>query len=400
LGGIELVLARFARLVIISIGLAVTGCAQAPLNWLFPIGQEQAMMVSISTDGRYVITSHLGKSLLLWDIDKKSVEVVSNSANIYSAYFVPESEAFLWQDLQNTVRVTSLDGRDLLSFNHFPTYGHLISSDLRTYVASNNRWDLYVGFGDTMRPLKRGGAGPSFAGSGKLLNLSMDQQAEWLLSAGLPIEHRHPIEEYKPVDDPDRFSRFGGVILWNLDTLKPVRDLEGNRYKTYGEISPDGRWAIAGGENSAAFSWSLPDGERYRLGEAKIGLFIGCPDDWDPLRARECYDRSGIIPATASVHSSVFGIVFIHGSEYFLRFGKNSHGATLHRVGDPWPIKYFELGEYPKLVTYGSQYSRLQTIASSPESGTLVMAHATGGGISVYKFDPEALTLRRTWIVR
>ena len=203
------------------------------------------------------------------------------------------------------------------------------------------------------------------------------------------------------MDDPERFSRFGGSILWSLETLEPVQELPGNRFKTYGEISPDGQWAITGGENSAGFSWALPEGERYRLAEAVVGLFIGCPeghehgDDYSV-----CFDTSGIIPATTFVHPSVFGIVFIHGSEYFLRFGKNSHGATLHRVGDPWPIKYFELGEYPKLVTYGSQYSRLQAIASSPESGTLVMAHANGGGISVYKFDPDELTLTRTWVVR
>ncbi|MCL1476550.1 MAG: hypothetical protein MH219_02765 [Marinobacter sp.] len=52
------------------------------------------------------------------------------------------------------------------------------------------------------------------------------------------------------------------------------------------------------------------------------------------------------------------------------------------------------------MVTYGSQYDRNTAIATSPESGTLVMGHQSTGGISVYQFDPEELTLERAWVVK
>ena len=62
-------------------------------------------------------------------------------------------------------------------------------------------------------------------------------------------------------------------------------------------------------------------------------------------------------------------------------------------------MKYFDLGESPELVTHGSNYSRNTAIATSPEAGVLVMGHRTGGGISVYQFDADKLTLDRVWVV-
>ena len=110
-------------------------------------------------------------------------------------------------------------------------------------------------------------------------------------------------------------------------------------------------------------------------------------------------DKSGLIDTPAGLNDFTIAVAFIHNSEYYLRFGNNSHVAALFKTGSPWPVKYFDLGESPKLVTYGSQYDRNTAIATSPESGTLVMGHQSTGGISVYQFDPDELTLERIWVV-
>ncbi|MDY6799069.1 MAG: hypothetical protein SVX28_10090 [Pseudomonadota bacterium] len=111
------------------------------------------------------------------------------------------------------------------------------------------------------------------------------------------------------------------------------------------------------------------------------------------------FDDSELIEAPKGVNNFTIAVAFIHNSQYYLRFGNNSHIAALFETGSPWPVKYFDLGESPELVTYGSQYSRNTAIATSPQAGILVMGHRSGGGISVYRFDADALTLERVWVV-
>jgi len=62
---------------------------------------------------------------------------LSGKANLYSAYFVPGQNAFLWQDTDNTVTAQTVDGDVLKQFQHFPTYGHVISKDLETYLSAD-----------------------------------------------------------------------------------------------------------------------------------------------------------------------------------------------------------------------------------------------------------------------
>jgi len=111
------------------------------------------------------------------------------------------------------------------------------------------------------------------------------------------------------------------------------------------------------------------------------------------------WDDSKLIEAPSGLSGNTIALAFL-SNHYFLRFGNNSHKAALFKAGNPWPQKYFDLGDSPELVTYGSQYSRNTAIATSPESGVLVMGHRDSGGISVYEFDDEALELERVWVAR
>jgi len=155
---------------------------------------------------------------------------------------------------------------------------------------------------------------------------------------------------------------------------------------------------VSGDENGIGLYWNTNEPEqRHRLASYQVGIYL----DESPFESGDArnWDTSQLINAPKGVKDRTLAQAFIHNSQYFLRFGNNSHIAALFEAGSPWPVKYFDLGESPQLVTYGSQYSRNTAIATSPQSGTLVMGHRSGGGISVYQFDPEALTLARVWVV-
>lgn len=372
-------------------------CVLAWAFYRFPVWSGPVMSASVSESGRYAVTANRENMLILWDLEKQEWRKISGNANIYSATFVPGKDVFLWQDLENEVRVQSVDGEQLQAFDHFPTYGHRMTEDLETYISVDQEWNVFRGFGEELEPILQDGVSPSFLGTGKLLNLALSDERSLFVTAGFDDDSSE-IEDYPPVDNERRFSQYSGVTLWSLETGKPLAKLRGNSAKAHATISPDGQWVVSGDENGIGLYWNTERlNERHRLARYHSGIFIDdTPHEMGDPRNR---DTSGLIDAPPGTNNTTIAQAFIHQSEYYLRFGNNSHIAALFKAGSQWPVKYFDLGDSPELVTHGSQYSRNTAIATSPAAGILVTGHRTGGGISVYQFDADKLTLERVWVV-
>jgi len=311
---------------------------------IFPVRYGPVMSASVSSDGRYAISAHQDNHLVLWDLENQSRELLSRNANIYSARFVPDQDAYLWQDLDNRVRVESLYGETLKAFDHFPTYGHAFDGDLEHYLSADDTWNLFYGYEDSKRPALRDSESPSFVGTGKLLNLALSH-GDYFLTAGRglsgsderPIDEDHPT--VRPADDLRFSSNYGGVTLWRYDGLEPVAKLPGNASKTHATISPDGQWVVSGDENRNGLFWntSKPD-ERQRMANYWSGIYReGLPEGLDE---DEYWDTSNLIEAPSGVNNNTIALAFI-SNDYFLRFGNDSHKGALFKAGNPWPQKYF-----------------------------------------------------------
>lgn len=363
----------------------------------------RVMSASVSSDGDFAITAHNDQKLILWDLEDHDRNIVSRNANVYSAYFIKRQPIFLWQDLDSIVTAQSVNGEIQTTFElDRPVYGHLMTHDLSTYYYSDVGWGIFRrtedGSTETLKATDR----RAFLGYHKLFNLSMDESEQWMVSAGsgepkgFEPPYYRSLEEV--LDQGADYQHLYSIALWDLKTGQPVAKLDGNSSKTHATISPDGQWVISGDENGIGFFWNTDEPEqRHRLASYHVGIYLdNTPyESGDPRNS----DSSQLIEAPSEARNNTIAQAFIHNSQYYLRFGNNSHIAALFKTGSPWPVKYFDLGESPELVTYGSQYSRNTAIATSPEAGILVMGHRSGGGISVYKFDPDALTLERTWVV-
>jgi len=360
------------------------------------------MTASVSSNGAYAITAHRDRKLILWDLDNKEREVVSREANIYSAYFVKEQPVFVWQNLGNIVKAQSLDGKTQQQFElDRPVYGHLMTKDLQTYYYSDDGWSLFRRSQDGMTETLKATDEKAFLGYHKLLNLSMDNSEQRLVSAGSGEPKGFEPPYYKTLDevleDGANYENLYSVALWDLNSGEPTAKLNGNSSKTHATISPDGQWVISGDENGIGLYWNTDEPKkRYRLASYHSGIFI--PSLTGDIKDAS-FDDSNLIEAPSGVNNFTIAQAFIHNSQYYLRFGNNSHIAALFETDSPWPVKYFDLEDSPELVTYGSQYARNTAIATSPQAGVLVMGHRFGGGISVYRFDAEALTLEREWVV-
>ncbi|MCS2609457.1 WD40 repeat domain-containing protein [Halomonas dongshanensis] len=378
---------------------------------------EPVISLSISSDGHYVISAHEDGALVLWDIDHQEREVLSDNANIYSAYFIEKSDAFLWQDQDDVVYVQRVGGEVIEEFEHFPTYGHVMDSTFSDYLASDERWNIFHGHGDAMRPVMQDGIIPSFVGSGKILKITLSEQGRKFVSAGSGDRESPSVDEVQAVAPERRFSNYTGVTLWDLDTFQPIAMLPGNSFKVDATISPDGEWVVSGDENTLGFFWNteLPE-ERHDMASYNYGLFIeGLPEG---LPEEDYRDDSKLIDVPRKSEPDEYGIyrplatpttislAFINGSDEFLRIGYSQYRkdgssqtyAALFEAGNPWPQEYLDLGTdpFPSI----NNYSRNLSIDSAPNANLLVTGHAFDGGITVYRYDPEERTLTREWVGR
>ena len=371
--------------------------------WQAYNSSEPVMSASVSSNGAYAITTQRDQKLILWDLKGHRRKIISRNANIYSAYFIKNQPIFLWQNLDNVVTAQSVTDEIHTAFElDKPTYGHLMTQDLSTYYYSDIGWSIFRRSEDGSTETIKATDGRAFLGYHKLFNLSMAESERWLVSAGSGEPKGFEPPYYRSLQEVLNqgadYQRLYSVALWDLETGQPAVKLDGNSSKTHAVISPDGQWVISADENGKSFYWSTDQPEiRHRLARYRSGIYLedtpfemGDPRNWD---------KSGLIDTPAGLNTFTIAVAFIHNSEYYLRFGNNSHFAALFKTGSPWPVKYFDLGESPRLVTYGSNYDRNTAIATSPEAGILAMGHQSTGGISVYQFDPEELTLERVWVV-
>ena len=81
----------------------------------------------------------------MWDIENKTHKIIANKANIYSAYFIKHTHDFIYQSNKNNeVFVKNVNGKTVENFKlHFPTYGEVMTSDLKHYFASDQNFNIY-----------------------------------------------------------------------------------------------------------------------------------------------------------------------------------------------------------------------------------------------------------------
>lgn len=351
------------------------------------------MVVSVSSDGRYVISSHQSnKAIILWDVTQKSSKTISKNGNIYSVYFIKHTPYFMWQDLKDMVHIQDITGKEILTFHHFPTYGQVMTSDLQHYVASDDNWCIARDFGvrqSFIKSFTKSSEG-NFEGYQKLLNLTLSNDDQYLLTSGFGYSNDR--------NSPDE------IAWWNVNTKKLRYILSDNRAKTIAALSPDGKYIVGGDEDMHNFVWNAHTGKQVmELDDTTMGRRItlpNCDSEIDPVKC--CYFvNDGIINPPFGYDKerldSTFAIKFIDLKGHYLRFITYKPYAILYSVYDRRPIKYFYLSQWPATVNMGGYYTRDEAIDTAPEANILVVGQRYNTGIIVYKFDVKNLTLKKIW---
>ena len=381
------------------------------LFFLFYNPTDPALSVSVSTDGRYVISGHASRKahwsqpigqIVLWDIEKKTKQIISTKANALSAMFIPDSHEFMWQDGNDIIYVQNVEGQQIKSFKHpFTIQNHRITADKAFYLSADANNHLYLGYGENIKTVYNDGAS-----IGKPVDLSI--VGNYFLAVTSPCASQDaPVAETNLTANPvnpssSKKSSYDGVVLWDKTTLKPIAKLNGNCGATSGLISPDGKWVVASGENERDYMWEINNpNHRQRLARVGIGIYRENTDS---------YDKSQLLPIPDKFQSKQFGknntvsIAFLTEKDFILlgnsseikNYRKAEELARLFTVGDPWIKGYVEIGNHPRIST--NYFQRNLSVSSSPTAHILVTGQATGGGINVYKYHPDKMELEKIWV--
>ncbi|WP_109842962.1 WD40 repeat domain-containing protein [Aggregatibacter aphrophilus] len=354
---------------------------------------DPVISLSVSTDGRYVISAHVTEDadrhkpigqLVLWDIEKKEKTILARNANAFSAFFIPDSHQFMWQDNKNIVHIQNVEGKEIENFPHFQVKTHIMSADKQFYLSSNmeDNGQLYKGYGKDLIPVYTDGSFP--------FPLTLSMSKDYFLSATETCTTSpDPVADtnltINPVNpDSSKKSSYTGVTLWDRYTLKPVARLYGNCGYTTGLISPNGDWVVTGGENFGNYMWEIHN----IMNRQRLSLKF----DNIPEKLQEKQITKISVIAYAFVTDTEF--VAVRQSGNYDGYGDEI--AAVYTVGEPQIKGYVEIGNDPSIST--NYYQRNLSVSSSPKAHILVTGQATGGGINVYKYHPEKMELEKIWV--
>jgi hypothetical protein len=385
---------KYLKHTLILLCIFLAGCiAQTP-----PV-EDGIMALGISSSGKYVIGSTLRKKLILFNTTKQTEEVLSKQANIYSANYVKNNDAFIWQDDKSNVVNVETPTLKVIKIFHpgFASYGEILGSDLSTFIASSVDFNLFINTPQYTGTVNLYSSG--FFGAGKLLNLSLSNDNNYLLTCGLGMYDGEKKVLNKTEMYKNRFQ-LDDLVLWNLRKRTAELGFPGNVYKSYATLSPDSNYIVTGDENMNLNVWNrtsrkfIYEGYDIRSGvftskRDKLGNYI---TDTSVLKAKEPKDF--VQPVTGSRMDATISIKFIDKTHY-LRFIDNIPYAILYSLSSPSPLKYLKLNTAPYPAI--NSYERDQAIDSSWKTHMLVIAHAIDAGITVYKYFPKTEKLKVIW---
>ena len=359
------------------------------------------MVLSLSSNGNYALSTDMSRHAVLWDIKNKTYTILASKVNLYSAYFIKNTNNLMYQnDTNNEVIIRNINGPIIKKINPgFPSYGQIITSDLSSYFASdenfnifhitsNNKTKIFSYFcpPDIPKPLPKmrknqiyGCMG--FIAAGKLFNLTLTSQNDTL--AG---------------------SSYGYTLIWDAKNGNLLKQIQKTAGQTFATISPDNKYIISGDVGSAGLIVNMAT-KKYH------NFFFNVPkrpEITNFVHANNNSLNTGIVSIKFIDKTHI--VVIFYTAPYPFDF------AALYSIKDiknikkqhpDWsfeyelkPIKYLNLltpnkDNQPEPIT--QSYVRDQAIDTSPSAHILVMAQANNNGILVYKYDPKTQTLKQIW---
>jgi len=364
--------------------------------------------ISLSSDGQYAISTGMNHHATLWDLKNKKGQNVSDDANIYSAYFIKNTDDYIYQEQDsNNVIIKNISGKTLGSIHvGFTTYGEVLSTDLKTLIVSDRDDQLYqyqngkllrqltYKYCNNLDPVPPHSATTicsNFDMDGKTLGLTMYNDDKQLLAVG-----------------------YGQYFIFNLDTGKLLQNIVENEGVTYATVSPDGKYIVSADEYSKGFVY-----------DTQANKIIQNPVLISDKSAQFCDALDSDHNCAQTYLGRVQTIKFIDNKDYLVAFNMynyqkivvNYHHVGLYSLDSPILEKYISIfpAQDPKTYKRGDFYykgkpfsaayfpdvsliSRADSIDTAPAAGVMVASQRCEDGILYYHYDQNKKILKLEWL--
>ena len=302
----------------------------------------------------------------------------------------------------NIVHVQDTQGHEILSFDNFPVYGHVMTSDLKTYFASSMNWSMYKGYGNNQQMVMMDNGGFY---SGKLFNLTLSTDEKLLLSSGAfgndsPLVTGENFLDGNINNGLGPISMLEGLTLWSTATGHPLRKYQGLGNKMIATLSPNAKHIVGVDEGGDSFVWNIENTYRGEFWGVYLGKYI---DVKYPLKG-SAFLTTGLIRPPKDFINFTFhsrGMSRLTSAKYIddnhvLIFYHSVPYAVLYDPKTLKPVKYLYLGNDP-LPSVNTYYLD-EAIETVPSKHILVIGMVgRRGGILVYHYDPKTQTLKKIW---
>ena len=373
---------------------------------------DEVMVTSLSSDGRFAITTNANRHAYLWNLKQHTQKQLKTyPVNIYSAYFIKDTQQFIIQnDKTNQVKVENTQGKTIKTFNPgFPSYGEVISKDLKHYYASDEHYNVFKF--ETQNNHKQKlllhycpqdhdetyYKGPlistcsSFFSAKHLIGLSLNNQDTILTASGDST-----------------------LYIWNLVDDKHYHYMKNNS-ATFNAVSPNGHYVATGDVQKGSILYNLKENQLVRK-------------QWFETPHTSTLKPYFKGPYNQNTIKEVTGLNFIDNQYYLVSFrgiDEPFHYLAMYKVNDvikkhftigkegtyfdTYPVRYLKLntkiitvhknGKTHKKTIYPETQSflRSQSFDIAPQANRVVMGQANGGGIMVYQYDPDKQKLKLIW---
>lgn len=366
------------------LSMCVTSCSNDAKDR--KTNNNYVIVTSVSTDGKFVITTHHNNRAYLWDLEKHRYHLItSKPVNINSAYFIKNSYNYIYQlEKTNEVIIKDINGITIKKFNPgFKTYGQALTTNQNYYFSADKQLNLYR------------------------LDLS-NNLLEQL--TGLQSNAQHSEENANGMlasltisPDENRLFSSDGSRLLVTDILSGLtKVIDKSNDQTISAISPDGSYVL-----SANFGRMLI--KQVNNFNESIPFFIRTDSIIEYTKA---HNRNNFIQGLISIkfiddHNF---IVLYQGLPTPLRqlglynienMEKSPQYLTEYYLN---PKKYLPLtGSFSAFDIASTRYPETksaknnQSIDTSPSAHILVMGQENEGGIMVYKYNPMTQELKLDW---
>lgn len=367
----------------IIVSLLLVGCSN----------KSVIMVTNLSSDGNYAVTSDMDKNLILWDIQKKQSKVISDDANIYSAYFIKGTHEFMYQnDKTNEVIIQNVDGNIIKQFNPgFPTYGEAITTDLNSYFAVDENDQLFeitngnkaqltfyhCNDSDPAVPAGMQGVCGSVQSDMKISNLIFTNDQTVLYN-----------------------TLAGTVYTWSVKTGALVNKISSDAGLDNIALSTDNHYLV--GSDSNSNRGMICDLQTNTCKKISFYMPTSTPPLSDTLAQGDSLVGGGVSNTIKFIAPDTL-INFIQTAPDPFNYGILYNPTNIQTYDSGWaklalsPLKFLPLNQETS-ITDNSTTGRNLSFDSIPNLGIAACGAFNSEQLLVYRYDPSSQILKQIWI--